>query len=376
MASTTPTPNRNGRQGSSPRRSSQKKKPSLNPIVIVAIALVVFIATIGIAVSLLNSGDDNPEEETSSSIASGASSEEDEDDDPDDASSSEEASNESSSSSTEGESSSAASSASSSQASSSSSSASSSASSSSSSSSSAPASTGVFDPDSLGSSGYDNIAAYKKINADVKGWLRVPGTNINYPVLYSNDVMYYLNKNIYKQQDKNGVIWADPQARFGLADEIGKNTVLYGHNWTNVGGSYGEIRIGDARDVMFAQLPAYHYINFAKEHPYIYYSTEAEEMIWKVFAVFYTDIGFNYINGTPTDAELTNIINGAKSRSIHNFDVAVNSSDKILTLSTCTRVYGASEDQRFVVMARLLRSGEDTTAVTVTSNPNPVKPNL
>ena len=70
------------------------------------------------------------------------------------------------------------------------------------------------------------------------------------------------------------------------------------------------------------------------------------------------------------------IVNGARSRSRHNFDVEVTTSDKILTLSTCTRAYGASDQQRFVVMARLLREGEQVKAITVTDNPNPVLPSL
>ncbi|MEG1972810.1 MAG: hypothetical protein RR315_06575, partial [Oscillospiraceae bacterium] len=72
---------------------------------------------------------------------------------------------------------------------------------------------------------------------------------------------------------------------------ISDNNVLYGHNWTNYSANP---KIGDANDVMFAQLAAYHHLDFAKAHPYIFYSTENEEMTWQVFAAFYTDIDFYY----------------------------------------------------------------------------------
>ena len=196
-----------------------------------------------------------------------------------------------------------------------------------------------------GDSGFFNIPSYKQINSDVKGWLCIPGTNINYPVLWANDVMYYIDKNIYKQTSKDGVIYAGPTVRFGNSDDISRNTVLFGHNWTNYSANP---RIGNASDVMFAQLAAYHY----------------------------TDVGFNYIEPNPGDEQFMQIVNGAKSRSRHNFDVDVKSTDKILTLSTCTRAYGSSDKQRFVVMARLLREGEQVKAVTVTNNPNPVLPSL
>jgi sortase B len=231
-----------------------------------------------------------------------------------------------------------------------------------------------FDASVLGDSGFSNIANFKQINPDVKGWLSVPGTNINYPVLFNGDsVYYYLDKDIYKQKSKNAVIYADPYVKFGSSSQISKNTVLYGHNWTNYSANP---RIGDASDEMFAQLTAYHHLNVARAYPYIYYSTADQEMTWVIFAAFYTDVSFYYNIPDPDDAFYAQIISGAKARSRHNFDVDVNTSDKILTLSTCTRAYGSSDQQRFVVMARLLRPGETPKAVNVTANPNPVLPKL
>ena len=232
----------------------------------------------------------------------------------------------------------------------------------------------------MGNSGFSNIANYQKINSDVKGWLNIPGTNINYPVLHDSRVFlnsavphFYLDKDIYKQQSRNGVIYADPAATFGTSAALPRNTVLYGHNWTNVSANP---RIGSASDVMFAQLTSYHHLNFAKSHPYIYYSTADQQMAWVIFAAYYTDINFNYILPNPDDAGLTAIINGAKARSRHIFNVSVSSSDKILTLSTCTRAYGQSDRQRFVVKARLLRPGETFVPIDIVANPRPVLPTL
>ncbi len=232
----------------------------------------------------------------------------------------------------------------------------------------------TFDPNASIDTGFSQISASKATNSDVRGWLTVPNTNISYPVLYypdNND--YYLNLNILKQYDKNGVIYADYETKFGSASEISKNTVLYGHNWTNISANP---RIGEETDVMFAQLAAFHHLNFAQVTPYIYYSTEAEEMVWQVFAAFYTDVGFYYIRENPNATQFADLVNGAKARSRHIYDVDVDADDKVLTLSTCTRAYGSSENQRFVIMARLMEPGEELTAVNITANPNPVLPNL
>lgn len=234
----------------------------------------------------------------------------------------------------------------------------------------AQAATG-FDPSTMGSSGVSNLPAWQAINSDVKGWLRVPNTNINYPVVYYPDTNYYLSLDYYKNYSKNGVIWADQEAQPGNATTISRNTVLYGHNWTNYSATP---RIGNAQDVMFAQLTAFHYLDFAQKTPYIYYSTGEQEMTWVVFAAFYTDIDFMYILCNPDDTNFVNIVNGARLRSRHNYDVEIAMSDKILTLSTCTRAYGQSDRQRFVVMARLLRPDEEIKPITITANPNPVLP--
>ena len=344
------------------RTAGGASTPPLLNIIMVAVALIAFLATVALAVSLLN--DENSASNPSSnsensnaahipmqsmapesafeSLASVVSSS------PANSSSSKSSSKSSSLSSSLSNSSSAVSS------------------------SSAPVL--VFNPNGLGASGKANIAAAKAKNSHVEAWLRVPGTNISHPVLHHpTDVNYYMALDINKNNSKNGVLWADPDASFGSASNFAKNTVIYGHNWTNVSANP---RIGDSSDVMFGQLTAFHHLNFAVATPYIFCSTETQEMTWKVFASFYTDISFNYIEANPSDANLSSIISGAKARSRHNYTVDVNSSDKILTLSTCTRAYGSSDKQRFVVMARLLRPGEETTAVTITSNPSPVLPRL
>lgn len=221
-----------------------------------------------------------------------------------------------------------------------------------------------------GGSYSSQVRSWQSINSDVKGWLRVPGTNINYPVLYHPDINYYLYKDVYKNYSKMGCVWTNGSTVFGNSSQISKNTVLYGHNWTNYSASP---RIASSSDQMFAQLTGYHYLSVAQQHPYIYYSTADEDMTFKIFACFYTELAFNYINSSGGQY----IIDEAIRRSRHNFDVDVNSSDKILTLSTCTRAYGNTSNQRFVVMARLLRPGESSSqSYSITANSGHKQPSV
>lgn len=346
-------------------KNRMAKKSPVSSFVIVALALLIFIVAVSIGVSLLKKSDvtEEPSSSTSESISEPSS--------PEISESAPESSSEASESEPE---------ASSSASSAASSAANATASSSVAAAPTAAVSSGLpakFDPAVMGASGKANIPSYKQINADVKAWLKIPGTNINYPVLQSAsgyDAHYYLDKNIYRQTSRDGVVYAGSTCNFGTGSAgLSKNTVLFGHNWTNYSAAP---RIGGASDVMFAQLAAYHYLNFAKAYPYMWFSTDSQEMTWVVFAAFYTDVSFNYIEPNPSDSMFASIISGAKARSRHNFDVEVSTSDKILTLSTCTRAYGSSDRQRFVVMARLLRSDETPKEIGVTTNPNPVLPNL
>lgn len=222
-----------------------------------------------------------------------------------------------------------------------------------------------FDVKSVGGTGSNSITAWKEINEDVKGWLKIPGTNINWPVVYNEDNLYYNNLDYFKNKNKNGVIWADCDTKFGNKSEMSKNTVLYGHNWTNYS---GDPKVGDEKDVMFAQVTQFHHLDFAQKTPYIHYSTEDENMTWKVFAAFYTEDKFNYIISDPDDKTFQAIIDEARAKSRHDYDVDVTAKDKIITLSTCTRTYGNRDDQRFVVMARLMRDGEKIEEVNITEN--------
>ena len=69
--------------------------------------------------------------------------------------------------------------------------------------------------------------AYEK-NNDLVGWITVPNTTIDHPVVQADDNEYYLRKNFYKLYDKRGTIFMDSRCSY---TDFDKNTVLYGHNF-------------------------------------------------------------------------------------------------------------------------------------------------
>ncbi len=211
------------------------------------------------------------------------------------------------------------------------------------------------------------VAAYAK-NPDTVGWLYIPNTNINDVVVQNppDDTRneYYLRKDWMRNYDFNGCYMADYECRFESAD-ISRNTVIYGHN------------MDDKTDgVMFGQLTKWRDIDFAKNNPYIYFSTPERDMVWKIFSVMNTSTKFDYVQTDPDNTKFMNMLNHARKASIYNYEVDVTASDKVLTLSTCTYVYGSNnKSQRFVIMARLLRPGEEISPqVTLEKNPSPLQP--
>ena len=231
----------------------------------------------------------------------------------------------------------------------------------------------------------ENTLAMQQKNKDTIGWIYIDGTTVNDVVVkvnYNDDNKYYLRRNANGENDNDGCYYADWRCKTGNRNSISKNTVVYGHNLGRSANGLIPDYQNHANGPKFAQLLKYQYEEFAKTHPYIYYSTIEEDMVWQVFAVFYTDIKFDYIEPNPADATFNSLLKKAQDLSFYNYDIEVSSNDKILTLSTCT--YRMADDTklhypndyRYVVMAKLLPADavlEDTVSLTVTKNA-PVNP--
>lgn len=212
-------------------------------------------------------------------------------------------------------------------------------------------------------------------NSDTVGWLELPGTHINDVVVCNNDPndynRYYERRDFQKQYSFNGIFYADFRNKFGEggAEELSDNTVIYGHTMSE-----------DYDGVMMAPVFKFTDEEFAKKTPYIYFSTTKEDLIWEVFAVFYSAVQFAYNTPNQTPEQFGALIDEAKAKSIYNYDATLSpEKDKILTLSTCTyRVPGVEgklgypNKYRYVVMAKLVdKKDASKTEAAFTKNPSP-----
>ena len=159
----------------------------------------------------------------------------------------------------------------------------------------------------------------KSKNDSTRGWIKVNGTNINYPVVQAEDNDYYLTHSFYKTYSGVGWVFADYRNKFDGKD---KNIIIYGHN---------------RRDgTMFGTLK-----NILKEEWYnnnstIQYYDESGLRECKIFAVYRVPKEDYYITTSFSDDETyADFIKTIKDRSWKDFGVEVTTENKILTLSTC-----------------------------------------
>lgn len=203
----------------------------------------------------------------------------------------------------------------------------------------------------------------RAVNPDAVGWLTIPNTEIDDVVMQSTDNDYYLRRDWTGAPDTWGCYFADYINDLTGRDTLSPNNIIYGHSYNTEDTSYPK----------FTQLFKYCDIDFVRENPTITLHLDGETLTFQVAAVFYTDIGFDYINPVPP-AEFYSTV-AAKNEYI--FDgIELTAEDTILTLSTCSYKYDVNNthNHRLVVMAELLDAGAAPKAVTVSANPDPQRP--
>lgn len=174
-----------------------------------------------------------------------------------------------------------------------------------------------------------------EINSDTVGWLTVPNTNIDYPVVKTTDNDYYLDHNYEKKYDYNGWVFMH---YYNSTHNLDKNTIIFAHNRF-----YSGIMFGTLNEVTKDT-----WYNNTKEN-LITFNTLYDNMQFEVFSIYKTNITADYLKTTfDSDLEWNNFIKMIRERSMFQNNINVGTNDKIITLSTCL-----DNDTRLVVHAVL-----------------------
>lgn len=188
----------------------------------------------------------------------------------------------------------------------------------------------------------------QKINSDIYAWIRIPDTNIDYPIVQrAGDDGYYLRRDIYRKPKVAGSIFTEDCNSKDFTDP---NTVIYGHNMKNKS--------------MFQNLHLYEDPDFFEENPYVYIYTPDCVRVYKVFAAYAYDDrhlmhAFDF-DDEKVFAQYLEDIKGVRSMSRNvREDVEVTSADRIITLETCIKW---QTNSRYLVQAVLMKEEENDTA--------------
>lgn len=179
-------------------------------------------------------------------------------------------------------------------------------------------------------------------NEDIVGWLSIPGTVIDYPVMQCEDNEYYLHHNFYGEEDRYGCLFVKDIAD---VDTPGTNFIIYGHNMKD--GS------------MFGDLDKYGKRSFYEEHPNLSFDTLFEERTYEILAVFRSrvypeeDDTFKYYQfyQAETEEEFKSFYENIMDMAIYDTGATAEFGDTFLMLSTCAY---HEENGRLVIVAKKL----------------------
>lgn len=178
-----------------------------------------------------------------------------------------------------------------------------------------------------------DLDALRKVNKDILGWIHIPGSKIDYPLLQGEDNEYYLKRTWKGHRNPVGSIFLESRNSSDFTDW---NTIIYGHNMTD--GS------------MFAPLHRYKRQAFWEEHPYIYIVTDAGVLRYEVFSSYNAKIGSETYGLSFNQMETRQeFIAMALENSQIDTGIVPALTDQIITLSTCS----GGEKTRRVVHARM-----------------------
>lgn len=187
--------------------------------------------------------------------------------------------------------------------------------------------------------GEDNptLKDLKKLNPDVKAWIQVPKTNIDYPVVQGQDDMEYINKNVYGEFELSGAIFLSCLNKDDFSDPY---NLVYGHNMKNGG--------------MFADVADFTNKEYFETHQKgKLYLTDATRKI-RFFAcmkVTAADAKIYHPDGYRKENQ-KDLLDYIQANAVQYRDVNVADENSLIALSTCSE---AETNGRVVLIGKLER---------------------
>lgn len=179
-----------------------------------------------------------------------------------------------------------------------------------------------------------SLSDIQVVYPEVQGWLTIPETGIDYPVLQSSesDPEYYLRHNYRKEYDVNGSLFLQWDCKVSESD----NYVIYGHNMNS--------------GAMFGNLDRFTSSSYWAAHQSVFFQTAEGIREYQIAAVLKTDVSVFPFTRTEfvREQEILGHIGQAKRLSLFRTGVDGGEKPHVLTLVTCSYEWDSA---RLVVVA-------------------------
>lgn len=186
----------------------------------------------------------------------------------------------------------------------------------------------------------------QELNPEVRAWISVYGTNIDYPVCQSEDINKYLNTDAKGEYSLSGALFLEPDASPDFSDFA---TFVYGHHMEH--------------DVMFGQVTDFKDQAFFDEHRYgnlfVGNRDYGIEFICCLEADAYDDTV--YRRGDMSRDEGIAYLDHLREQSMCTRAVEMGENDRIVLLSTCST---ATTNGRTILVGRVCDETFEDTFVT------------
>lgn len=187
----------------------------------------------------------------------------------------------------------------------------------------------------------EKVKELQKENTDIKGWIRIEDTNINYPLLQTDNNDYYLTHNYKKEKSSYGSIFINSNCN--IKDDK-TNVIIYGHDMKD--------------NQMFKDLIKYQDKEFYEQHPIIKIATEEGENDYEIIftfksRVFYQDetnvFRFYQYYNFDNENKYNEYISNCKKIQLYDTGKTATYGEQLITLITCEY---SQENGRMVVVAK------------------------
>ncbi len=181
----------------------------------------------------------------------------------------------------------------------------------------------------------------KAKNSDVCAWIYFENEDISYPVMYSGDDDYYLRRTLDKSDATAGSIFLEGENNSDFSD---LHSIIYGHNMKNLS-MFGKLKYYDRDEEYYDSHQYFQIILPDKKLRYQIYSYETVSEDSSIYTV-----------GYGQDDNFQQFINQTISDSLRDTGIVPQTSDRIVTLSTCST---SGDTYRFVVHGVLVSEYEE-----------------